>query len=60
LIVLSRGFDPHQDWQAMPVELLRFSSDSQQSIAETSSHTIELDQPQAGLAAIVKMAMQRR
>jgi hypothetical protein len=32
LIVLSRGYDPDQDWQAMPVELLHFSSDSQQSI----------------------------
>ena len=60
LIVLSRGYDPDQDWQAMPVELLRFSSDSQQSIADTSGHTIELDQPQAGVAAIGKMVMQRR
>ena len=57
LIVLSGGFDPDQDWQAMQVELLHFSSDSQQSIADTSGHTIELHQPQAGVAAVVKMAM---
>ena len=60
LIVLSRRLDPDQDWQAMQVKLLHLSSHSQQMVADTSGHTIELDQPQAGVAAVVKMAMQRR
>jgi hypothetical protein len=29
-------------------------------LADTRDHTIELDQPQAGVAAVVMMAMQRR
>jgi hypothetical protein len=52
LIVLSRGFELNQDWQAIQVGLLHFASDSQQSIAHTSGHIIERDQSQAGIAAV--------
>ena len=60
LIVLSRGLDPDQDWQAMQTELLQLSSDSQQLIADKSGHNIQLDQPEAAATAIVKMVAQLR
>lgn len=60
LIVLSRGLDPDQDWQAMQTELLELSSHSQQLIADQSGHNIQLDQPDAAVAAIVKMVEQLR
>ena len=60
LIVLSRGLDPDQDWQAMQTELLQLSSHSQQLIADKSGHNIQLDQPDAAAKAIVKMVAQLR
>jgi pimeloyl-ACP methyl ester carboxylesterase len=43
------------DWQAWQTELLQLSSNSQQLFAENSGHNIELEQPEAAVAAIVKM-----
>jgi pimeloyl-ACP methyl ester carboxylesterase len=60
LIVLSRGLDPDQDWQAMQTEQLQLSSQSQQLFADKSGHNIQLDQPEAAVAAIVKMVAQLR
>jgi pimeloyl-ACP methyl ester carboxylesterase len=60
LIVLSRGLDQDPDWQAMQAELLQLSSNSQQFIAEKSGHNIQIDQPEAAVAAIVKMVEQLR
>lgn len=60
LLVLSRGLDPQQDWIKMQTELLQLSSNSQQLFAEKSGHNIEIDQPQAAVAAIVKMVEQVR
>jgi pimeloyl-ACP methyl ester carboxylesterase len=60
LIVLSRGLDPDQDWQAMQTELLQLSSHSQQVFADRSGHNIQLDQPDAAATAIVKMVAQLR
>jgi pimeloyl-ACP methyl ester carboxylesterase len=60
LIVLSRGLDPDQDWQAMQTELLQLSSHSQQLIADKSGHNIQLDQPDAAATAIIKMVAQLR
>jgi pimeloyl-ACP methyl ester carboxylesterase len=60
LIVLSRGLDSDQDWQAMQTELLHLSSHSQQVFADKSGHNIHLDQPEAAAAAIVKMVAQLR
>lgn len=60
LIVLSRGLDQKPDWQAMQAELLQLSSHSQQLIADKSDHNIEIDQPEAAVAAIVKMVEQLR
>ena len=55
LIVLSRGLDQKPDWQAMQVELLQLSSNSQQLIADKSDHNIEINQPEAAVVAIIKM-----
>jgi pimeloyl-ACP methyl ester carboxylesterase len=60
LIVLSRGSDPDQDWQAMQTELLHLSSHSQHMLADQSGHNIQLDQPEAAVAAIVQMVGQLR
>jgi pimeloyl-ACP methyl ester carboxylesterase len=62
LIVLSRGLtvDPDQDWQRMQTELLGLSSNSQQFFADRSGHGIQLDQPEAAVAAIEKMVEQTR
>lgn len=60
LIVLSRGLDQKQDWQAMQADLLRLSSHSQQLIADKSAHNVHLDQPQAAAAAITEMVKQVR
>jgi len=60
LIVLSRGLDLDQDWQAMQRELLHLSSHSQQLIADKSGHNIQLDQPEAATTAITKMVAQLR
>jgi len=60
LIVLSRGLDQEPDWQAMQAELLQLSSNSQQLIADKSGHSVEIDQPEAAVVAIVKMVEQLR
>jgi pimeloyl-ACP methyl ester carboxylesterase len=60
LIVLSRGLDPDRDWQAMQTDLLHLSSHSQQVFADKSGHNIQLDQPEAAVAAIVQMVAQLR
>jgi pimeloyl-ACP methyl ester carboxylesterase len=60
LIVLSRGLDPDQEWQAMQTELLQLSSHSQQLMADKSGHNIQLDQPDVAAAAITKMVEQLR
>lgn len=60
LIVLSRGQNQRQDWQAMQADLLHLSATSQQLIADRSGHNIELDQPEAAVGAIEKMVAQVR
>lgn len=60
LIVLSRGLDSDQDWQAMQTDLLHLSSQSQHMVADKSGHRIQLDQPEAAIAAIVQMVTQLR
>lgn len=60
LIVLSRGLDPDPDWQAAQARLTQLSSNSQHLIAEHSDHGVQLRQPAAALAAIVKMIEQVR
>jgi len=60
LIVLSRGQDQTADWTASQASFLQLSSDSQQLIADQSGHSIQIEQPEAAAAAIVKMVEQLR
>ena len=54
LIVLTAKLNNMPNWQDRQTELLQLSSNSQQLFAE-SGHNIEIDQPDAAVAAIVKM-----
>jgi pimeloyl-ACP methyl ester carboxylesterase len=61
LIVLTARLDNNPpNWQAWQTELLQLSSNSQQLFAEKSGHNIEIEQPDAAVAAIVKMVEQVR
>jgi pimeloyl-ACP methyl ester carboxylesterase len=54
LIVLTARQNDIPGWQEWQTELLQLSSNSQQLFAE-SGHNIEIEQPEAAIAAIVKM-----
>lgn len=60
LIVLSRGKDQDAKHTAAQADLLRLSTDSQQLFADQSGHRIMIDQPEAAVAAILKMVEQLR
>jgi pimeloyl-ACP methyl ester carboxylesterase len=60
LIVLSRGKDQDADWAASQAGYLKLSTDSQQFFADHSGHRIMIEQPEAAIAAIVKMVEQLR
>lgn len=47
-------------WQVWQTELLQLSTDSQQLFAENSTHSIETEEPQAAVSAIVQMVRQVR
>jgi pimeloyl-ACP methyl ester carboxylesterase len=55
LIVLSRGKDQDAVWAASQAGFLQLSIDSQQLFADQSGHRIMIEQPEAAVAAIVKM-----
>jgi pimeloyl-ACP methyl ester carboxylesterase len=60
LIVLSRGKDQDADWAASQAGFLQLSTVSQQIFADQSGHSIHIEQPEAAVAAIVKMVEQLR
>jgi pimeloyl-ACP methyl ester carboxylesterase len=60
LVVLSRGLDPDPEWQRLQAGLLGLSSNSRGLVAEQSAHNIQLDQPEAAVAAIVGLVEQLR
>ena len=60
LIVLSRGKDQDATWAASQAGFLKLSTDSQQLFADHSGHAIMIEQPEAAVAAIVKMVEQLR
>jgi len=60
LIVLSRGKDQDAKHTAAQTGLLQLSTDSQQLFADHSGHPIMIEQPEAAVAAIVKMVEQVR
>jgi pimeloyl-ACP methyl ester carboxylesterase len=56
LIVLTgRLHNDPPDWQDWQTELLQLSSNSQHLFAENSAHTVQIDEPDAATAAIIKM-----
>lgn len=55
LIVLTAKLNNRSGWQEWQAELLQLSSNSQQLFAENSGHNIQVDEPDAAVAAIVKM-----
>jgi pimeloyl-ACP methyl ester carboxylesterase len=61
LIVLTGRLhtDP-PNWQTWQTELLQLSSDSQQLFAENGNHNIQVEEPEAAIAAILQMVQQVR
>lgn len=55
LIVLTAGLNDNPGWPEWQSELLQLSSNSQQMIAENSGHTVQLDEPQMAVDAILQM-----
>ncbi|HET9906751.1 MAG TPA: alpha/beta fold hydrolase [Anaerolineales bacterium] len=55
LIVLTAKLNDNPGWPEWQTELLQLSSNSEQLLAENSGHTIQFDEPQAAIEAIVKM-----
>jgi pimeloyl-ACP methyl ester carboxylesterase len=58
LIVLTGKLNDRQGWQEWQTELLQLSSNSQQLFAQNSGHIIQLDEPDAAVAAILQMVQQ--
>ena len=58
LIVLTGALHQLPGWQDMQAELLELSSNSQQIMVDNSGHNIQIDQPEAAVAAIVQMVEQ--
>jgi len=60
LIVLTAKLNDLPGWMEWQSELLQLSSNSQQMFAENSGHNIQVDEPQAAVAAIIQMVQQVR
>ena len=58
LVVLSRGLNLEEKWQAKQKLLLKLSANSEQVIAEHSDHNIDLEEPEAAVSAIAKVISQ--
>ena len=60
LIVLTAKLNDIPGWPEWQTELLELSSNSQHLFAENSGHTIQVDEPEAAVAAILQMVQQVR
>jgi pimeloyl-ACP methyl ester carboxylesterase len=60
LIVLTAKLNDNPGWPEWQTELLQLSSNGQHLFAENSGHTIQLDEPDAAVAAILQMVQQVR
>ncbi|KAA0271888.1 MAG: alpha/beta hydrolase [Chloroflexi bacterium] len=60
LIVLTGKQNDIPGWTEWQSELLQLSSNSQQMFAENSGHNIQVDEPQAAVAAILQIVQQVR
>jgi pimeloyl-ACP methyl ester carboxylesterase len=55
LIVLTAKLNDNPGWPEWQTELLQLSSNSQHLFAENSGHNVQVDEPDAAVAAILKM-----
>ncbi|MBW4438457.1 MAG: alpha/beta hydrolase [Pleurocapsa minor GSE-CHR-MK-17-07R] len=60
LLVVTGGLEQMDGWQTMQAELLELSSDSRQIVVEHSGHNVQMDRPEAAVAAIMDMVAQVR
>jgi pimeloyl-ACP methyl ester carboxylesterase len=60
LIVLTGRLNKNPGWQEWQTELLQLSSNSQHLFAENSGHGVQIDEPDAAIAAILQMVAQVR
>jgi pimeloyl-ACP methyl ester carboxylesterase len=60
LIVLTAKLNDNPGWPQWQTELLELSSNSQHLFAENSGHVIQFDEPEAAVAAILKVVQQVR
>ena len=60
LIVLSASLNNIPGWQEWPTKLLQLSSNSPQLFAENSDHNVQIEEPDAAVAAIIQMVVQVR
>jgi hypothetical protein len=60
LIVLTAKLNDYPGWPEWQAELSQLSSNSQHLFAENSGHTIQRDEPDAAVAAILQMVQQVR
>ena len=60
LIVLTAKLNSNSDWLERQAELLQLSSNSQPLFAEKSGHNIQVEEPDAAVAAIIQMVEQVR
>jgi pimeloyl-ACP methyl ester carboxylesterase len=60
LIVLTARLNNNQGWQEWQTELLQLSTNSQHLFAENSGHNIQVEEPDAAIAAIMQMVQQVR
>jgi pimeloyl-ACP methyl ester carboxylesterase len=60
LVVLTGKLNDRPGWQEWQTELIQLSSNSQHLFAENSGHIIQLDEPEAAVAAILQMVQQVR
>ena len=60
LIVLTGKLNNRPGWQKWQTELLQLSSNSEQLFAQNSGHIIQVDEPEATVAAILQMVEQVR
>jgi pimeloyl-ACP methyl ester carboxylesterase len=60
LIVLTGRLNNNPGWQEWQTELSQLSSNSQHLFAENSGHGVQIDEPDAAVAAILQMVQQVR
>ena len=60
IVLTSRSDHNPPGWQTWQAELPKLSSQGEQLFAEKGGHNIEIDEPEAAVAAIVKMVEKAR